>query len=591
MRKLLPQIVGLLMAWLGCYSGLAATCTATLDRDSITMGETATLTLKIDGGRPSAISPSPNIPNLEFSGPNTSQSINMINGQTTVSLSQSFAINPRQPGDYVIPPFTAVLDGQQLQSGEVKLKVLLTDPTAPPPEYGDKLAFLWLMLPKTEAFLGEPIIAELRLYVRGDAQKISDFSVPSLGGSDFTSGNMVQGGEYQRRVGTTPFTIVPWQVALTPIKSGTAAIGPINGSVVIYIVPGGRRSRSPFDNFFGPQLEPHKVELAMDARNMKVLPLPSQNVPGNFNGAVGNYKMEFSAGPTNIAVGDPITLKVQIKGQGHLEPINLPEMGVWRDFKTYPPTTHVETTDKLGINGSKSFEQIVVPQSTDVKELPAFSFSFFDPDKKVYRTETQAAMPLTVRPSGSAPAPTVMTASRPSQANSPPPQDIVPIKQRLGAVAQIGPSLIQRPWFLVLQSVPLLAWIGALVWRKRVESLANNPRLRRQRQVAKVIADGLAELRRLAAENKSDEFFAVFFRLLQEQLGERLDVPASAITEAVIEEQLRPKRAPEPVLTSLHEMFQICNLARYAPIKTSQELAALIPRLETVLKDLQGLRL
>jgi hypothetical protein len=167
----------------------------------------------------------------------------------------------------------------------------------------------------------------------------------------------------------------------------------------------------------------------------------------------------------------------------------------------------------------------------------------------------------------------------------------VPIKQRLGAVAQIGPPLIQQPWFLALQGVPLLAWVSALVWRKRVESLANNPRLRRQRQVAKLIAEGLAELRRLAAENKSDEFFAVLSRLLQEQLGERLDVPATAITEAVIEEQLRPRRAPEAVLASLQEIFQICNLARYAPIKTSQELAALIPKLETVLKDLQRLKL
>jgi hypothetical protein len=42
---------------------------------------------------------------------------------------------------------------------------------------------------------------------------------------------------------------------------------------------------------------------------------------------------------------------------------------------------------------------------------------------------------------------------------------------------------------------------------------------------------------------------------------------------------------------SLQEIFQICNLARYAPIKTSQELAALIPKLETVLKDLQALKL
>ena len=95
---------------------------------------------------------------------------------------------------------------------------------------------------------------------------------------------------------------------------------------------------------------------------------------------------------------------------------------------------------------------------------------------------------------------------------------------------------------------------------------------------------------RLAAENNSDDFFATLFRLLQEQLGERLDCPASAITEAVIEERLRPRGVPEATLAALRELFQTCNLARYAPIKTSQELAALIPKLEAELRDLQNIK-
>jgi len=44
-----------------------------------------------------------------------------------------------------------------------------------------------------------------------------------------------------------------------------------------------------------------------------------------------------------------------------------------------------------------------------------------------------------------------------------------------------------------------------------------------------------------------EAFFATLFRLLQEQLGERLELPASSITEAVIEEHLRPRGVPEPV--------------------------------------------
>jgi hypothetical protein len=313
-------------------------------------------------------------------------------------------------------------------------------------------------------------------------------------------------------------------------------------------------------------------------------------VPTNFNGAVGNFSMSITAGPTNVAAGDPVTVKVQISGRGTLDSLALPEQNAWREFKTYPPTTKLDTTDALGLQGNKTFEQLVVPQSPDIKALPPVSFSFFDPDQKSYRTLTQPAIPLVVRPGGSAPAPTVAATTRTAADNPPPAQDIVHIKPRLGTMAQIAPPLVQQPWFLALQAVPLLAWLSALVWRRRTEMLANNPRLRRRRQVAQIIRQGLLELRQFASDKKSDDFFATLFRLLQEQLGERLDLPASAITEAVIEEHLRPRGAPEANLASLHELFQACNLARYAPIRTSQELAAVIPKLEAMLRELQGLK-
>jgi hypothetical protein len=120
--------------------------------------------------------------------------------------------------------------------------------------------------------------------------------------------------------------------------------------------------------------------------------------------------------------------------------------------------------------------------------------------------------------------------------------------------------------------------------------LANNPKLRRQRNVAQRVRAGLQELRATANSQQAEEFFATLFRLLQEQIGERLDLPASAITEAVIEERLRGRNLAEVSLSALRELFQTCNQARYAPHKSSQELAALIPRAESVLRDLQTLK-
>lgn len=136
----------------------------------------------------------------------------------------------------------------------------------------------------------------------------------------------------------------------------------------------------------------------------------------------------------------------------------------------------------------------------------------------------------------------------------------------------------------------MLAFLGAFIWRKRTDNLANNPRLRRQRAVAQLVRDGTNDLKKFAAENQPDEFFATLFRLLQEQLGERLDCPASAITENVIEEHAVLRGAPEATLGGLRELFQLCNQARYAPVRGSAELNSVAEKFEQAVSSLQEVR-
>jgi hypothetical protein len=268
----------------------------------------------------------------------------------------------------------------------------------------------------------------------------------------------------------------------------------------------------------------------------------------------------------------------------------LPDQPGWRDFKVYPgAASKVDSSDPFGIQGTKTFEEVVVPQNGEIHSLPPVTFSYFDTDRRSYQTLTGPEIVLAVHAGGAAAVPVVAAANHPAQ-DTPPP-DIVSIKQHFGDVTEIGPPLVQRPWFLALQGVPAIALISAVFRRKRRESLANNPRLRRRRHVAQQIRDGRVDLQTFAAGNKSDEFFATLSRLLQEQLGERLDLPASAITEAVIEERLLPRGVPEQTLAPLRDLFHTCNLARFAPIKSSGELAAFIPKVETVLRELREVQL
>lgn len=577
----------------------AATLTAALDRDTITLGERATLSLTFSGATPQSV-PAPEVPGLQIDYVGQSSHVNIVQNQISSSVSHSFYITPHQAGDFVVPAITAEVGGEKLTTQPIQLKVL--KPGAPSPEAmnsGSQLAFLKLSLPKKEAYVGEIIPIELDLYLHSNVRNISGFQISAFPADGCSLGKMVQRDQRRAQLGNTAYTVIPLSYTLKPLKAGALTLGPITASVVVE-VPSGRRRRDPFFEQFGMRDpfdmlgggEQKQVTLATEAETLQSLALPKENVPPSFNGAVGTFTLNFSAGPTNVAVGDPITVRVQVSGRGAFDTLALPEQTAWHDFKAYPPTTKVDTTgDPLGIQGSKTFEEVIVPQSAEISELPPISFSFFDPERKSYQTLTEPATKLVVRPSGVAPAPTIATANRGQVQEIPPPtQDIVPIKTRLGTLGQTGPVLVQQPWFLALQSVPVLALFSAVVLRRRAENLANNPRLRRQRAVAQIIREGLEELHQLASQNKSDEFFATLFRLLQEQLGERLDLPASSITEAVIEERLRPKGVPEAILGGLQELFQTCNLARYAPIKSSQELAALIPKLETTLRELQGLQ-
>jgi hypothetical protein len=422
-------------------------------------------------------------------------------------------------------------------------------------------------------------------------QGIGQIQLTSFPADGFSVGKMIEGQRRQVQIGNGVYTVIPVDVAIKAIKAGPLSIGPVTFGLVVEL-PGNGRQRDVFDPFgMFSHGEQRQISVATSTETVQSLMVPRDNAPADFNGAIGRFTLAMTAGPTNVAAGDPITVKVQISGRGSLDALTLPEQPSWHDFKTYPPTTKVETTDQLGLQGTKTFEQIVTPQNADIKALPPITFSFFDPEVKAYRTLTQPATPLVVRPGGTTVAPTILASAQARQENSPPPtQDIVPNKQRLGTIAQIGPPLALQTWFLVLQGLPMLAFVSAVVIRRRAESFANNPRLRRQREVACLIEQGLRDLRKSATANNSDEFFETLVRLLQEQLGERLDLPATAITEAVIEERLRPCGVPETILNVLLELFQQSNLVRYAPIKSSQELVALIPKVEALLKDLRSLK-
>ena len=569
----------------------AASFTASLDRDAMTLGEQAALSLKFDGAQPSDAPRLPNIPGLEIQYVGPSSSFSFVNGQTSSSITYNYVVTARRDGEFTIPAMRTTVGGQQLTSSALKLVVSkVAAPTAEEEKSGTQMVFIKLSLPKQKFYVGESVLAHLDLYIRDEVENFGNFQTLDFTTDGFSAGKLgeIPNKRHRVQVGNRVFTVVPLAIPLTAVKAGAFTLGPFNANVVV-VVPGeGQGGGDPFFRQFFRQNEQKQITLATGSTTVELLPLPAANRPENFGGAVGDFTLSASAGPTNVAVGDPITVRVRISGSGALDSVTLPLQDAWRDFKAYPPTTKVEAGDPFGFQGTKTFEQIISPQNADVHELPALSFSFFNPDDGQYHTLTQPAVPLTVRTTAAAPLP-VLASAKNTAPEAQAPQDILPIKTSLGSLTSATPPLVARPVFLATQSVPVLAFLAALVWRRRADNLANNPRLRRQRAVAQLVASGLDDLKKYAAANQPDEFFATLFRLLQEQLGERLDCPASAITDNVVEEQALLRQAPAALREALREQFQLCNQARYAPVRGTSELNSVAAQFEKLIGELQEL--
>jgi len=558
----------------------AATFSATLDRNTLSLGESAVLTLTYNDGTPDELPALPTVANLTIRRTGQRSQFNFVNGRSSTQVIHEHVVTPTQAGDYTIPTISVSVEGKILSSQPLALKVAPSGTASPAAEGAGRNAFLKLVADKNQVYLGEVLPVQIQLYARQGRLKQS----PQLNQEGFTVGKLVQDQQRTTVVGNQYYNMLTYRTYVIAAKTGRLTLGPVT---MPFVVPHPNSRLT----IFGEPAEWMDVILTSEPLTIDVLPLPTDKVPPDFIGAVGSYTLKAGASTNTVVAGDPITLTIQIAGSGPIESLALSSFNNWREFKVYPPITKVETTDPFGLQGVKNFEQVVIPENAEIKQIPAITFSFFDPARKAYQTLTHPAIPITVRASTAAPArPTVLANASQQQSEAKPETDIVHIKMRPGLLGEIRPPLIQQTWFVVLQGAPLLAWLAAVAWRKRNETLANNPRLRRRRLVAQVIASGLADLRRFAAANGSEEFFATVFRLMQEQLGERLDMPASAITEAVLEERLRPRGVAEEMLKSLHELFQVCNQARYAPQRSSEELASLVPRVERALASLRRLK-
>jgi hypothetical protein len=611
MRALAARIapnsqVALLVAILGGIAPVAlaqtppVTVRASLDRQSLQVGEQTTLSVEIAG---TADSTPPDVGAIDglairYLGPATQFSV--VQGRVSQSVTHRYVVAAGREGRFTIGPLVVQAGGATLRTEPLDVEVTAVGApaaAAPPnvPQGGPDLA-LAIELPDREVFLHERVPLTLTLYL--GAVNVDEVQQPRLEGDAFAIepfGKPVQG---RQTVDGRPYRTVRFETSIVPLRAGTLAIGPAVEAMTLLVR---RRHRDPmFDRFFGgdPFAERQPYELRSNAVELQVKRLPDAGRPEDFGGAVGRFQLEVAAEPRTLAANDPITVTMRIAGTGNLSGIAPPTLDA-AGFKLYPPQ-NVKSADAPAL---RVFEQVLVPTSEEVREIPTVRFAYFDPEREVYEVATAGPIALMVQPSQ----PTAGVdgvpsagAERPAANRSsgePLGRDIVYIKDRPGRLRR-GAPLHQQPLFLALQLIPLAFYVVAMGAARRRDRLHGDPRYARFTRAGQRVRRAITSARRRATEGGTAEASGMLAGAMREYLSAKLDVPVGAVDAQRVAQTLGDRDAT--AVARIAEFFAIVERVSYAPAGRqdgqqgqegqARDVRALIDLANGIVRDLERSR-
>ena len=182
-----------------------------------------------------------------------------------------------------------------------------------------------------------------------------------------------------------------------------------------------------FNDPFGGFGQQRNVELPSDPVVLDVKPLPP-GAPASFTGAIGQFTLEVDAEPKQVDVGDPVTVRLTLRGRGNFDRINPPVPADVVGWRSYPASGKFRPDDDVKLSGAKTFEQVFVPAGSK-NTLPTYEFSYLDPGTGKYRTLTTA--PITITVNGPAtPAPSAPTIAEPPAAANAAPAGSAPVSAK-----------------------------------------------------------------------------------------------------------------------------------------------------------------
>ncbi len=580
-------------------SACAATVTATLDPQEISVGDSAQLTVTVSGGQGQLNVPP--VDGLDINGVSQSTQTEWINGAFSSTSSIIYQVTPQRDGTFTIPaiqiggaasqPLTLhVLKNASVNPAPAQTLPAPSLPTAPAnsgggpvvmPQAnaaptsvapGDRFGSIQITLPKKEVYLGELVPVDIEVFIPDDVQgTISE--LPTFTSDGFTLNSLGTKPEQTQQVANgRAYSVFIWHSALTGVKAGEY---PCTFKMPLTVIvpqqmPQDADPGDMFNNFFRNAMAAmgtrKEVSIGSPTITLKVLPLPQDNRPADFTGAVGEFEIESSATPLSVNAGDPITLRLKISGSGNFDRVAtnlLPSDAHW---KTYSTKSTFEPSDSVGFSGAKTFEQPIIPNDSSVTAVPPVTFSYFNPETRQYVTRTAAPIAVAVGGSAAAPVAPPVAASTPPKSTPPPPSptpapstDLRANQIEAGSFVSTLQPVYLNPWFVAGQGVPLLGLLGGLAFVRFHKQVTHPARLRAT-AIQLAIRQHIDAMDAAMRNQQTDVFFIHARSALQQRLGHEWKMSPDAITLADVEARL------DSGIETVRPVFEMADQAKYSDL-------------------------
>ncbi len=314
---------------------------------------------------------------------------------------------------------------------------------------------------------------------------------------------------------------------------------------------------------------------------LNILPLPLENKPKNFSGAVGRFKLNATLEPSKVKVNEPITLKLKLSGSGNIKLLNPPDINIPAGFEKYDPKTSEKINKGKIISGSKEIEYLIIPRIAGIKKIKPVEFSYFDLAKKKYVTLKTPEFKVRIEKGDN------QFVNTPISGFSK--EDVQLLSKDIRYIKTSNVELIKREklssiwdWYWYFIIIPIVIFVASIFFTKKRERLLKDTRLLKFKKAEKIAKQRLKLANKFYDLNDTEKFYSEISNALSGYLEDKFNIKRIEFSIEKVLEILIQKKIENEICENVKTILEKCEMARFAPLNNEAQKDLLDKTFKTI---------